>query len=71
MGVVKAIWTKAKHEQLMLRDKFLVPDPFRLGTLMQLYYWRRLFSSWFTHVTTQFLQVQGLGRYFYNGNVDK
>ena len=27
-------------------------------------------QSWFTHVTTRFLQVQGLGRYFYNVNDD-
>ena len=31
---------------------------------------KRLFSLGFTHVTTRFLQVHGLGRYFYNVNVD-
>ena len=39
----------------------LFPDPFLLRTRRQRFYWRRLFSLGFTHVTTRFLQEQGLG----------
>ena len=47
----------------------LVPDPLRQRTWMQRFYWRRLLS-WFTHVTTRFMEVQGLGRYFYKVHDD-
>ena len=46
----------------------LVPDPLRQRTWMQRFYWRCLLS-WFTHVT-RFMEVQGLGRYFYKVHDD-